>query len=252
MKRLLIFGLVTALLLTCAAPIQACAEGMVTIQLGEKEAAGSGSWSVTENGIRISEPGEYLISGTLEEGQIFVDCGQEGKVTLYLNGVNVHHETGPAIQIGKCSPRAVISLVEGSRNSLSNGKNLIFEEEDEPDGVIFSRSDLTVEGSGQLEILAGAMNGIVSKDDLKIRGGEVVIEAPNHGIKGKDCVEISGGSIRIQAGKDGIKSTNKNDPDRGYIDMTGGEVTIECGDDALSFITGCTVTGGSLRITMLK
>ena len=225
------------------------AEGMISIQLVQDGTqSGTEGVSVDGNTVTISRPGEYLISGTLAQGELRIENRESGKVTLYLNGVSVHNENGPAIRIVECSPRAVISLVEGSANFLSDGTSLILETEDEPDGVIFSRSDLTIEGAGSLEIKAGAMNGIVSKDDIRIEGGKLSIDAPNHGIKGKDSVEISGGEISIRAGKDGIKSTNKKDGDRGFLEITGGRISIFCGDDPLGFITSCHITGGEISI----
>ena len=225
-------------------------EGMVTVDLNSR---GPGeedhdSWQWTSAGVRISQPGEYLISGRLEEGMIWVSCAEKGKVTMYLNGAEIHHENGPAIRIEECSPRAVISLVEGSENILSDGDDLTFEGDEEPDGVIYSRSDLTIEGSGSLRVTAGAMSGIVSKDDLRIEGGSLTIQAPKHGIKGKDCVEISGGKIRVTAGKDGIKATNRKDPEKGYVAVSGGEISIACGDDPISFITKGMMTGGTLEM----
>ncbi|MNC83981.1 hypothetical protein D3C75_1382440 [compost metagenome] len=39
------------------------------------------------------------------------------------------------------------------------------------DAVIFSRADMTLNGTGTLEIISNEGNGISSKDDLKITGG---------------------------------------------------------------------------------
>ena len=248
MKKLLM--ILTAVLFMCVT-FGADAEGVIPITL-TPEGIRSESESIQTEGqiVKITEPGEYLLSGNLENGQIQIDCQEKGKVTLYANGVSIHNETGPAILIGKCSPRAEISLVSGTENKFSNGNNLVFDEGDEPDGVIFTRSDLTISGSGMMEINAGAMNGISSKDDLRIEGGTITVNAPNHGMKGKDSIEISGGKIAIRAGKDGIKSTNKTDPSRGYIEMTGGEVNISCGDDAVSFVTFCNISGGKLNMNI--
>ncbi len=244
-------GMILAILLASVMILTAAGEGMIPLTL-------SPEGTQTENeGIRVSgqtvtitHPGEYLVDGTLENGQILVDCQADGKVTLYLNGVSIHNETGPALLIGNCSPRVVVSLVEGKQNRLSNGTNLIFEEGDEPDGVIFSRSDLTLCGTGSLEIEAGAMNGISSKDDLRIEGGALTVDAPNHGLKGKDSVEISGGEVIIRAGRDGIKSTNKKDPSRGFIEITGGDIRIRSGDEAISFVSSCHISGGTISMTI--
>ena len=244
------FMMLAAVLLLCIV-FGAEAEGVIPITLSS-EGIQSESESVQIEGqtVKITQPGEYLLSGSLENGQIQIDCQEKGKVILYANGVNIHNETGPAILIGKCSPRAEISLVSGSENTISNGNQLIFDEGDEPDGVIFTRSDLTISGGGMIEINAGAMNGMSSKDDLRIEGGTITVNAPNHGMKGKDSVEISGGNIIIRAGKDGIKSTNKIDPSQGYIEITGGEINITCGDDAISFVTFCNILGGKLSMNI--
>lgn len=203
-----------------------------------------------ETGVTITAPGEYMLSGSLKDGQVKVDCKEKGKVTLHLDGVTIHHEKGAAILILSASPRLRIALTAGTENLLSNGENLEFTDGDEPNGVIFSKSDLTLEGSGKLTVTAGSMDGIVSKDDLRIEGGEITVTAPRHGIRGKDCVEIESGTISVKAGKDGIRSNNDKDPELGYIAITGGDIRIVCGDDPLDFVTGLSITGGTLNSTV--
>ncbi len=246
MKKIVLAALCALMVLACAV---ALADGMVSVRLSDDgcEVSGGGA-EITARGVKITAPGDYLLEGALSDGQVEVDCAAVGKVTLYLNGVTIHNATGPALLIGQCSPRLSISLVEGTENALSDGTNLVFTDGDEPNGVIFSKSDLTIEGSGSLTVTSGAMDGIVSKDDLKIKDGRITVNAARHGVKGKDFVEISGGTLTVTAGKDGIKSTNKDDPDRGYIAITGGYITLRCGDDALAYITTCTVEECTLRL----
>ena len=208
--------------------------------------------SFADGVISVRAPGEYMLSGELTNGQISVDCTQEGKVTLYLNGVSIHTDGASAILIGECKPKLVISLVDQAENVLSNGAQAAPDEDEEPNGVIFSQSDLVIEGSGSLKITAASADGIVSKDELEIQGGKITVDAHRHGIKGKDCVEIYGGEISITAGKDGIKSTNKKDSSRGYVSIRGGVISITCGDEPIQFITDCTIENAKIAISTSK
>jgi hypothetical protein len=56
------------------------------------------------------------------------------------------------------------SVTDGSNYSLASG-------EDEPNAAIFSKSDLTINGSGTLDVDGNYKNGIVGKDDLVITEG---------------------------------------------------------------------------------
>ena len=215
----------------------------------EKEADGV---SFDSGVLTIQSPGEYMLSGELTNGRLVVDCKEEGKVTLYLNGVSVNTDGVSAILIGECKPKAVLSLVDQSENTVSNSAQSGADPQDEPNGAIFSQSDLVIEGSGSLNVTARFADGIVSKDDLEIRGGKVTVSANRHGIKGKDSVEIYDGVISVTAERDGIKSTNKNDSDRGYVSIRGGSVTIRCGDEPIQFVTGCTVENATIDLSMSK
>ena len=196
--------------------------------------------------VSIFKPGTYELSGTLTDGQIEVTAAEKGAVVLILNGVTVHNETTAAVYIGKCESRVVISLAEGTENVISDGPAADADPDEEPNGALFSKSDLAIEGSGSLLVTAGRVDGIVSKDTLTIRGGKITVEARRQGIKGKDCVVIEDGVIDITAGKDGIKSTNKKDAALGYISITGGTIHIVCGDEPVQAETRFDIEGAKI------
>ena len=242
--------LVLALALTLSLCIASA--DTVAVTLSDEGTAAVTGVTVEGSVVTITKPGDYVVSGTLSNGCLKVDSTVTGKITVYLNGVNIHNETGSAILIGKCDPRCTISLMEGSVNELSSGDSLVYEKDDEPNAVIFSHSDLTIAGEGTLNITAGPVDGIASKDDLRIKSGTITVNVTRHGIRGKDCVEISGGKLSIVAGKDGIRSTNTKVNDAGYITISGGELQIVCGDEPLSAVTGINVEGGTIRCTIKK
>ena len=194
--------------------------------------------------VTITLPGNYILTGSLSNGQIIVDLEQDGKVKLFFNGVSVHCENGPALYIKKCSPRLSIDIIADTVNELSDG-TVYADESGKVDAVIYSKGDLTITGEGNLNITGSYKHGIVSKDDLRIKGGKINVQAVKNGICGKDCVEIFDGSIVVRAGNDGIKTTNE-DSKWGYISIEGGTVKITCGDDPLSVVHGLSIIGGSV------
>lgn len=79
---------------------------------------------------------------------------------------------------------------------------------DEPSACVYSKDDLTINGTGTLNVIANYNNGIVSKDDLKVTGGNISVTAVHDGLRGKDSVTVKDGVITVNAGGDGIKSNN--------------------------------------------
>ena len=215
----------------------------------EQEADGV---SFHEGTITVFKPGTYELSGSLTDGQIYVNCADEGKVTLILNSVSVNSETSSALQIGKCKPGVELILAEGTENVISCGPEAIADPDEDPNGAVYSKSDLSIGGTGSLLVRAESGDGIVSKDDLIILSGTITVESKNHGLKGKDCVEIYDGQLEITAGKDGIKSTNKDSSERGYVAIKGGTITITAGDDPIQVVTGMTIENAKVMVKINK
>lgn len=130
--------------------------------------------------LTIKEEGTYVISGSLSSGQIVIEADDSAKIHLVLNGVSVRCENSAALLI-RGADKVCVTLAEGSENTLESGSEAPSGEDENVDGVIFSRSDLTLNGSGSLTINAGYKHGIVSKDDLVITGGVYNITAVGGG-----------------------------------------------------------------------
>ena len=71
--------------------------------------------------LTITQPGTYILSGTLIEGQVRVETVDEADVQIVLDGATITNSTGAAIYV-KSANSATITLAEGTTNTLSDGE----------------------------------------------------------------------------------------------------------------------------------
>lgn len=197
--------------------------------------------------VTVTGEGDYIVSGTLSDGMIIVDVDRSEKVQLVLNGVEITSETSAAIYVRKAD-KVFVTLADGTENILKNGG--AFEEIDDNhiDAVLFSKDDLTLNGTGTLIIDSPADHGIVSKNELTIANGTYRITAASHGMTGKDGVAVADGSFEITAGKDAIQSKNEDDDTLGSVYIADGEFVLNVESDGISAVNEIYIAGGTITV----
>lgn len=220
----------------------------VKIALSGESAEIEGSGAACENGVlSITDGGTYILSGDLS-GEIYVKA-KDSEVKLVLNGVSVTNSDYAALMIDKAS-KVTLTLEDGTENSFADGAEYTLTySNDNTDGCIFSRADLTINGSGSLSVTGSYKHGIVSKDNIVIAGGNITVNAASGGIYGKDSVKISSGTIDVTAGSNGIRATNDEDAEKGFVSVTGGDITVNAAGDALEAETVMQIEDGTLTLT---
>lgn len=205
----------------------------------------------TVNGsvITITSAGTYRISGLLNDGQIAVNTADSEPVTLIFNGVNISNSTSAPIYVLSAN-KTIITLANGTENTVTDAASYVFAnaEDDEPNAAIFSKDDLTINGSGSLTVNANYSNGIVTHDDLKITSGNITVNAVNDAIKGRNYIAVKDGTITLNAGGDGLQSNNDEDATKGYILIEGGTLNITSAMDGIQAETRLTISAGNINI----
>lgn len=220
----------------------------VTITLnGTSASSDSDAVTVSGSTVTITAAGTYLLTGTLS-GSIVVDATNEDKVQLVLDGVTIDSADFAAIYV-KQADKVFVTLADGTVNTLANGGTFTQIDDNNVDAVIFSKDDLTLNGTGTLRISSPAGHGVVSKDDLVVTNGAYEIEAASHALAGKDSISIADGTFTLSAGKDGLHAENSDDETLGSIYIAGGTFTINAADDAIHANTLLTLDGGAFDIT---
>lgn len=210
---------------------------------------GAGAVVVTNNVVTIRAAGVYVISGKLDDGQIVVDAEDKGNVRLVLNGVEINSSTQSPIYV-KNAGKTIISLPEGTENTLTDGTEYVLEDSsDEPNAALFSKDNLTINGSGKLTVHGNYNNGITSKDELRITGGTIEIDSVDDGLMGRDVVAVKEGDITINAGGDGIKSSNDKDTSKGNIALEGGTYNVTASKDGMQAEGSLLIADGDYTIT---
>lgn len=199
--------------------------------------------SFSGNVVTIAAEGTYLISGESEGIQIKVEANDTAKVQIVLKDVTMVNEEAP-IYI-QSADKVFLTLAEGTTNQLSDGTSRT---DETIDAVIFSRSDLTINGTGKLEITGSFNNGIESKDDLKIVDAEVTINASNNGIRANDALNIQGAILNLTTGNDGIKAENDDDLTLGMVYLNPKSVTINAIGDGIQASNTVEIAGGEIEI----
>lgn len=220
---------------------------VITLSGDSASVQGAGA-QASAAGVVISSAGTYIVSGELTDGQLLVDAGDDDKVQLVLAGATIHNEDGPAIYV-RNADKCFATLDAGTENNLSDGLSYALEDDsDEPYATLFSRCDLTLNGSGTLNVTSAYRHAVCSKDDLVVVSGTYNISAVEDGLRGRDSVKVRDGVFAIQAGGDGIKSSKDDDPTKGFVSIDGGTFDIQAGDDAVQGKTLVRLAGGSLTV----
>ena len=196
--------------------------------------------------VEITEAGVYVISGASSDASIIVNAADDAKVQLVLNGAEMTNDDTPCIYV-KSADKVFVTTAEGTVNTLSVTGTFTADGTTNTDAVIFSKDDLVLNGLGTLEIYSSD-NGIAGKDDIKITGGTLVIEAVDTAIEANDSIIAADGDLTLTAGNDGLHAENDEDDTVGYIYICGGSFDIDAGDDGIHATTIVQVDGGSITI----
>ena len=220
----------------------------VKITLSGKTATCNSSNVQIEDGVvTIKSAGVYILSGTLSDGTIIVDAGDENKVQLVLDGVSITAADYAAIY-AKNADKVFVTLADGAENSLTVSGDYVQTDDNNVDAVIFAKCDLTLNGTGSLTVKDTTGHGIVSKDDLVVTGGTYTIDSQDHCLNGKDSVRIADGTFNLSCDEDGIHAGNDDQQD-GYIYIEGGDINISVGDDAIHAEGLLIITGGDIDVS---
>lgn len=215
------------------------------IALAGQGATVSGEGTAVEGtAVTITAAGTYVVAGELMAGSLVVNAGDQDKVQIVLDGASIRNEAGPALNIQQAD-KVFVTLAAGSQNTLADGASYeLAEGEDEPNAALYSKADLTINGTGALTVEGNYRHGVNSKDDLVVTGGAITVTAKEDGLRGKDCVKVADGSFTVTAGRDGVKSSNDEDPTRGFVSIDGGTFAMDVQDDGVQAATYLRITGG--------
>jgi len=220
----------------------------VTIHLnGTSATASSNSVNISGSRVTITEEATYVISGELTDGMLIVNAPDTAKLQIVLNGANITSKTSAALYILEAD-KVFVTLAEGTSNALTNGGSFTAIDDNNIDGALFSKQDLTLNGTGSLTITSPAGHGIVCKDDLIVTGGTYTIHSASHAIDANDSVRISETSFMMDAGKDAIHCENTEDAEKGFIYISSGTIQAEAEGDGIAASSYLQIEGGAFDL----
>lgn len=195
--------------------------------------------------IKITDEGVYVISGSAKDAQILVEAAEDAKVQLVLDGVSVTNTSTPCIYV-KSADKVFVTTTD-SENSLSVTGTFTADGDTNTDAVIFSKSDLTLNGFGTLTI-ESTDNGITTKDDMKITGGAIDITCVSDALEANDSISVAEGSITVSSQNNGLNASDDDDDTTGWIYICGGTIDVTAGNNGVKAATIVQIDSGALTI----
>jgi hypothetical protein len=196
--------------------------------------------------VTLNNEGVYVLSGEAKDVTVVVEAADDAKIQIVLDGVSITNEDSPAIYV-KAADKVFVTSTN-SKNSMKVSGTYKADGETNLDAVIFSKADITLNGTGTLEIVSSKGNGISSKDDLRITGGIYNIKSSSDSIEAKDAILVYDGTVTIDSGKDALHSENDEDASLGYIYIKNGTLNITAIDDAIRGNSIVQIDGGTINI----
>lgn len=242
-------------------------------------ASNTSGLEINGTALTIDKAGTYLLTGQCSDGSVKVKKGTTG-VTLVLSGLDLTSKTTAPIVCGKSS-QVIIEAAESTENTLQDSENNAEDSgnADAENAVVKCKdgSQVTLTGSGTLNILAQGKNGIKSgattqaegEASLTVQNLVLNIEAPNNdAINAEATLNIESGTLTLSAGDDALHSdytlnigsentpgptvtvTTSNEGLEGAaVNIYSGEIHITSTDDCIN-AANVDLTDGSYAISI--
>ena len=214
------------------------------IELSGSSASVSGD-GVTVSGstVTISKAGTYVISGQSDGVQIKIAADKSDDVKLVLKGATMTN-TDAAISATSAG-HVYLTPAEGTTNSLSDSSS---NSDEKANAALFSKVDLTINGSGTLNVDGKKNNGIKANDTLHITGGTYNITAVGDAFNVNDELNITGTTMTIDAKEDGVKVDNDEDTSVGTMYLSDNTITVTAGDDGIHASGDLVIDSGTYTV----
>ncbi|MDE6020340.1 MAG: carbohydrate-binding domain-containing protein [Ruminococcus sp.] len=202
--------------------------------------------SISGKIVTISASGKYIVDGTINEGQIFVNipdvAADSAAAEVTLSSVSITNSTMPCIY-SQSADKLKITAV--GTNNLTDTATAA--RSDSP-ACIYSLTDTTItkNSGGTLNITSSFNRGIDCNEDLSLNGGTININtdvddlSDCDAIKARETVSVDGAKVIIDSSADGIKSGKRN------VEILSGSVEIKAGNDAIQAATSIDIAGGTV------
>ena len=214
------------------------------IELSGSSANVSGD-GVTVSGskVTISKAGTYVISGQSDGVQIKIAADKSDDVKLVLKGVTMTN-TDAAISATSAG-HVYLTLAEGTTNSLSDSSS---NSDEKANASLFSKVDLTINGSGILNVDGKKSNAIKANDTLHITGGSFNITSVGDAFNVNDEFNVTGTTMTIDAKGDGVKVDNDDDMTVGNMYLANNTITVTAGDDGIHASGNLVIDSGTYTV----
>lgn len=214
------------------------------IELSGSSANVSGD-GVTVSGstVTISKAGTYIISGQSDGVQIKVEADKSADVYLVLKGATMTNTD--AVISATSAGHVYLTLAEGTTNSLSDSSS---NSDEKANAALFSKVDLTINGSGTLNVDGKKSNAIKANDTLHITGGTFNITSVGDAFNVNDELNITGTTMTIDAKEHGVKVDNDEDMTVGNMYLANNNITVTAGDDGIHASGNLVIDSGTYTV----
>ncbi len=214
------------------------------IELSGSSANVSGD-GVTVSGskVTISKAGTYVISGQSDGVQIKIAAEKSDDVKLVLKGVTMTN-TDAAISATSAG-HVYLTLAEGTTNSLSDSSS---NSDEKANASLFSKVDLTINGSGILNVDGKKSNAIKANDTLHITGGTFNVTSVGDAFNVNDELNVTGATMTIDAKEDGVKVDNDDDMTVGNMYLANNTITVTAGEDSIHASGNLVIDSGTYTV----
>ena len=199
--------------------------------------------TVSGSTVTISKAGTYVISGQSDGVQIKIAADKSDDVKLVLKGATMTN-TDAAISATSAG-HVYLTLAEGTTNSLSDSSS---NSDEKANAALFSKIDLTINGSGTLNVDGKKSNAIKANDTLHITGGTFNITSVGDAFNVNDELNITGATMTIDAKEDGVKVDNDDDMTVGNMYLANNTITVTAGDDGIHASGNLVIDSGTYTV----